>query len=40
MLDEHSKPLPIRVKPNPHNERYLKAKREKMGHLLQFTIFD
>jgi 3,4-dihydroxy 2-butanone 4-phosphate synthase/GTP cyclohydrolase II len=26
--------LPIRVKPNPHNERYLKAKREKMGHLL------
>jgi 3,4-dihydroxy 2-butanone 4-phosphate synthase / GTP cyclohydrolase II len=24
----------IRVKPNPHNERYLKAKREKMGHLL------
>ncbi|HTR41687.1 MAG TPA: bifunctional 3,4-dihydroxy-2-butanone-4-phosphate synthase/GTP cyclohydrolase II [Pseudomonadales bacterium] len=26
--------VPIRVKPNPHNERYLKAKREKMGHLL------
>jgi 3,4-dihydroxy 2-butanone 4-phosphate synthase/GTP cyclohydrolase II len=26
--------LPIKVKPNPHNERYLKAKREKMGHLL------
>ncbi len=26
--------LPIRVKPNPHNEKYLKAKREKMGHLL------
>ena len=26
--------LPIRVKPNPHNERYLKVKREKMGHLL------
>jgi 3,4-dihydroxy 2-butanone 4-phosphate synthase/GTP cyclohydrolase II len=26
--------MPIRVKPNPHNERYLKAKREKMGHLL------
>jgi 3,4-dihydroxy 2-butanone 4-phosphate synthase / GTP cyclohydrolase II len=24
----------IRVKSNPHNERYLKAKREKMGHLL------
>jgi 3,4-dihydroxy 2-butanone 4-phosphate synthase/GTP cyclohydrolase II len=26
--------VPIKVKPNPHNERYLKAKREKMGHLL------
>ncbi|HUA65123.1 MAG TPA: bifunctional 3,4-dihydroxy-2-butanone-4-phosphate synthase/GTP cyclohydrolase II [Alphaproteobacteria bacterium] len=26
--------VPIRVKPNPHNESYLKAKREKMGHLL------
>jgi len=26
--------LPIKVKPNPHNERYLKVKREKMGHLL------
>ncbi len=26
--------VPIRVKPNPHNERYLKTKRTKMGHLL------
>ncbi|HVU07379.1 MAG TPA: bifunctional 3,4-dihydroxy-2-butanone-4-phosphate synthase/GTP cyclohydrolase II [Verrucomicrobiae bacterium] len=26
--------VPIRVKPNPHNERYLKTKREKLGHLL------
>ena len=26
--------VPIRVIPNPHNERYLKTKREKLGHLL------
>jgi 3,4-dihydroxy 2-butanone 4-phosphate synthase/GTP cyclohydrolase II len=26
--------VPIRVKPNPHNKRYLKTKREKLGHLL------
>ena len=26
--------VPIRVKPNPHNTRYLKTKRQKMGHLL------
>ena len=23
--------VPIRVKPNPHNENYLKTKREKLG---------
>jgi 3,4-dihydroxy 2-butanone 4-phosphate synthase/GTP cyclohydrolase II len=26
--------VPIRVKPNPHNRRYLKTKRDKLGHLL------
>jgi 3,4-dihydroxy 2-butanone 4-phosphate synthase/GTP cyclohydrolase II len=26
--------VPIKIKSNPHNEKYLKAKREKMGHLL------
>src|SRR5271169_1231891 len=26
--------VPIRVKPNPHNARYLKTKRDKLGHLL------
>src|SRR5437868_3558000 len=26
--------IPIQVKPNPHNARYLKTKREKLGHLV------
>ena len=26
--------VPIRIKSNPHNESYLKAKREKLGHLI------
>ncbi len=26
--------VPIRIKPNPHNRKYLKTKREKLGHLI------
>lgn len=26
--------VPILIKPNPHNERYLRAKRDKLGHLI------
>jgi 3,4-dihydroxy 2-butanone 4-phosphate synthase/GTP cyclohydrolase II len=26
--------VPIRVKPNPHNAKYLQTKQQKMGHLL------
>lgn len=26
--------LPIRVEPNPHNEKYLQTKRDKLGHVL------
>ena len=26
--------VPIRIKPNPHNARYLKTKRDKLGHLM------
>jgi 3,4-dihydroxy 2-butanone 4-phosphate synthase/GTP cyclohydrolase II len=26
--------VPIRIKPNKHNERYLRTKKEKLGHLL------
>jgi len=29
-----TKQLPIRVAPNPHNARYLKTKKQKLGHLL------
>ena len=27
--------VPLRITPNPHNERYLATKREKLGHLLE-----
>jgi len=26
--------VPIRITSNPHNERYLKTKKDKLGHLL------
>jgi 3,4-dihydroxy 2-butanone 4-phosphate synthase/GTP cyclohydrolase II len=26
--------VPIRIEPNPHNEKYLQTKREKLGHLI------
>jgi len=28
------KRIPIKIPPNPHNEKYLKTKKEKLGHLL------
>jgi 3,4-dihydroxy 2-butanone 4-phosphate synthase/GTP cyclohydrolase II len=28
------KQVPIKIRPNPHNEKYLRTKREKLGHLL------
>ena len=31
---EITKQLPIKVQPNPHNEKYLKTKKDKLGHLL------
>jgi 3,4-dihydroxy 2-butanone 4-phosphate synthase/GTP cyclohydrolase II len=26
--------IPVKIEPNPHNERYLDTKRDKMGHIL------
>jgi len=31
---EITEQVPIRIKPNPHNAKYLKTKREKLGHLI------
>ncbi|HSH96369.1 MAG TPA: bifunctional 3,4-dihydroxy-2-butanone-4-phosphate synthase/GTP cyclohydrolase II [Roseimicrobium sp.] len=31
---EITQQVPIRIKPNPHNEKYLRVKREKLGHLI------
>jgi 3,4-dihydroxy 2-butanone 4-phosphate synthase / GTP cyclohydrolase II len=31
---EVTQQVPIRIKPNPHNARYLATKREKLGHLI------
>ena len=32
--------VPIVIPPNPHNQRYLKTKREKLGHLLDIPDID
>jgi len=26
--------VPVRIDPNPHNERYLQTKRDRMGHVI------
>ena len=31
---EITQQVPIKIKANPHNARYLKTKREKLGHLI------
>jgi len=30
--------VPVQVKPNPHNRRYLSTKRDKLGHLLELGL--
>jgi 3,4-dihydroxy 2-butanone 4-phosphate synthase/GTP cyclohydrolase II len=32
--------VPVQVKPNPHNRRYLSTKRDKLGHLLELAQGD
>jgi len=26
--------IPLKIRPNPYNEKYLRTKKEKMGHIL------
>ena len=33
---EITEQVPIRVHPNPHNAKYLKTKRDRSGHLIEF----
>jgi len=32
--------LPLEVEPNPYNQRYMKTKRDRMGHILQKFKYD